>query len=110
MRRDTDPMTRLVALLATAALAACASPSPEYLGSPAVRFTHDSTRYALWRRGDAAQIIRLDHAFAASQRPTPARLVAALEAETGCIVRPQSVQGDSGVLNARIDCPQDGAD
>ena len=99
---------RLVSALTL--LAACASPSPEFLGAPEQRVTIEGTQIAVFRKGDAAQAIRLDHASRAEQPAMPARLRAAIETVTGCAIAPGSegpvlgLQNDSAVLTARLAC------
>ena len=100
----------LACLLSAAVLAGCASPSVEFAGAPDQRVTIEGTRFAVFRRGDAAQAIRLDHASRAEQPRMPARLRAAIEVATGCTIVAGSdgptlgLQNDSAVLTARIAC------
>jgi len=91
-------------------LAACASPSPEFLGAAEQLVLIEGTRIAVFRKGDAAQAIRLDRAGRAEQPLMPARLRAAIEVATGCSAKPGSegpvlgLQNDSAVLTARLAC------
>ena len=101
-------LSRLLPVLTL--LAACASPSPEFLGAPEQRVTIEGTQIAVFRKGDAAQAIRLDHASWAEQPKMPARLRAAIETVTDCAIAPGSegpvlgLQNDSAVLTARLAC------
>lgn len=96
--------------LLPALLAACASPSPAFFGAEEQRVTVEGTRFAVFRRGDVAQAIRLDPAGRAALPLMRARLFRAVELGTGCTLVPgtddpaQGVRNDPGVLTVRIDC------
>lgn len=91
-------------------LAACASPSPVFLGSDGMRVVVEGTCVAVFRKGDLAQAIRLDPAGRAAQPLMRARLFRAVEIATGCALVPgtddpvQGIRNDTGVLTVRIDC------
>ena len=101
---------RIALVLVPLLLAACDSPSPEFIGTPETRVTVEGTRIAVYRRGEHAQAIRLDRASRSEQPLMPARLRRAITIATGCTVvagseGPQlGLLADSGVLTARIAC------
>lgn len=97
-------MLRLALLLL---LAACASPDRAFWGADPVEQVIDGRRYVVHARTDArprVQVIRMGYA----RRPEhPAILLAMRRAAvqaTGCALVEGSVQGDSGVMTARLDC------
>ena len=85
-------------------LAACASPSPKFMGAERQDISVGDRQFTMYRQGSAVQLIR--HGFATpSER---ARLLvlmpAVVQAQTGCTVIPNSVTGDAGVMQARLRC------
>lgn len=98
-------MPKTLAALPLLLLAACASPSPGYMGVAPQRVVIEGTTIDVWRRGDNAQAIRAGWMSRAEQAAAPARLARAIETATGCALRPGTAEGDSAVLNARLDCP-----
>jgi hypothetical protein len=100
-------MTRLIALLAVA-LAACASPSAEYIGAPAHRVMIAGREYRVFLRPSGpvtrAQVIRMGWAGGRDHAPILAAMVAAAEGASGCTALRERVTGDSGVLNLMLDC------
>jgi len=91
-------------LAALALLAACASPAPEFFGAPEVRVTRAGLDFAVFRRDDRAQAIRLDRIPARRQAGMPALLVQVTEEATGCTVRRGSIKGDTTEIRARLTC------
>lgn len=70
----------------------------------AVKFAAEGYEMTLWRAGDRVEVIRHGYAPRADQprlRPAMARAIPEL---TGCAIYPGSLEGDSGVLRARLDC------
>ncbi len=86
------------------ALAGCASASPEYIGLEPRRMVIEGTEIRVWQRGDRAQAIRMGWIARGEHGVAMARMVQAIEAVTGCDVRQDFIAGDSGVLNARLEC------
>ncbi|PQO24053.1 hypothetical protein C2I36_04675 [Rhodobacteraceae bacterium WD3A24] len=99
MRRALSPV-----LAAALLLAGCASPSPRFFGAEPVRVTQDGFRVAVYRRGNAAQAIRLDYARRGKHASARAALRGAIIAVTGCALDEGGAEGDSGVLVAELDC------
>ena len=99
-----------LALAALFLMSACASPAPQFLGVEETRVVVEGTRIAVFRKGDLAQAIRLDHAGRAEQPLMRARLFRAVELATGCAALPgtddpvHGIRNDTGVLTVRIDC------
>jgi len=105
MGRDT---WRMKPLLLSLMLAACASPDRTFWGAEAGRITLDGRDYAVYVDRDRArprvQVIRLGYARRGQHEAILAAMPRAAEAVSGCALVEGSVQGDSGVMNARLDC------
>ena len=97
-------LSGLATLALPLALLACVSPSPDFAGAQERRVTLDGTEFAVFVKGDRVQAIRMGYAIRTRQRTLPATLVAAIEQATACTIRPGTAKGDSGVMNARLDC------
>jgi hypothetical protein len=98
-------------LALTLLLAACASPDHRYWRSDPVEQVIDSRRYMVYTRPNPrsanrpyVQVIRMGYARRADHAAIlDAMRIAAVQA-TGCPLVVGSVQGDSGVMEARLDC------
>ncbi|WP_417628077.1 hypothetical protein [Pararhodobacter aggregans] len=95
-------------LLALLLLAACASPDRAFWGAEEGRVTFDGRDYAVYVDRDRAQprvqVIRLGYARRGQHEAILADMPRAAEAVSGCALVAGSVQGDSGVMTARLDC------
>ncbi|PTX01445.1 hypothetical protein [Pararhodobacter aggregans] len=95
-------------LLALLLLAACASPDRAFWGAEEGRVTLDGRDYAVYVDRDRArprvQVIRLGYARRGQHQAILAAMPRAAEAVSGCALVAGSAQGDSGVMNARLDC------
>lgn len=96
-------------------LVGCASPGPGFLGAERQDVTVDGLRFAVFRKQDKAQVIRLSVVTPRQQRDLlPKLLIAAMRA-TGCRASPwtarSGIPGDTGVATFDLDCdsPLDGA-
>ena len=54
--------------------------------------------------GDRAEAIRINREWAPNLNYTAARFARAFEAASGCELRPNSMQGDQVVMQARLKC------
>ena len=96
--------------LALVLLAACASPDRTFWGVEPQRLTLGGRDYVVYADRDRAQprvqVIRMGYA----RRPEHAAILVAMqlaaEQASGCALVEGSVQGDSGVMTARLRCPQ----
>lgn len=86
------------------ALAACDSPSPFLGPADPVRLTRGGYDITVWRAKDRVEAIRHGFAKPADKAYLRATLMQAMRDATGCTLRPDSVEGDIGVLRARLDC------
>ena len=102
------PRSRAPLLLALL-VAGCASASPQFRGVTPVEMTIDARRYAVFLRDDGptaeVQVIRLGHARRPEHRAILLAMRSAAEQATGCRLIDGSIEGDSGVMTARMRCP-----
>ncbi|MCC5991996.1 MAG: hypothetical protein JJT99_05685 [Rhodobacteraceae bacterium] len=91
-------------ILALLVLAACDSPSPWMSGAEATAFVAEGYDMTLWLAGDQVEVIRHGYAPRADQPRLRTAMARAIPDLTGCGIYPGSLEGDSGVLRARLDC------
>jgi len=95
-------MIRFVPILLL--LAACDSPSP-YLGqAEPTRLQRGGYDITVWRADDRVEAIRHGMARRDDMPQLRGVLMQAMRDATGCALRENSVEGDIGVLRARLDC------
>lgn len=85
-------------------LAACDSPSPTLGRAVPIHLSRDGYDITVWRSGNRVEAIRHGMARRADMPHLRATLVQAMRDATGCAVRAATVEGDIGVLRARIAC------
>ncbi|WP_347266027.1 hypothetical protein [Paracoccus sp. (in: a-proteobacteria)] len=98
-----------VILLLTLILAGCASPAPEFFGAQRHDIELDGIRFAVFRDGTDAEVIRLGYLSRRARAPVPELMVRAAEQTTGCAVIPGSLRskipGDTGEARLSLHCP-----
>jgi len=93
------------------ALPGCgATPGRVYRGQEPAVVRIEGREYRVWARragisGGQVQVVRIGYAPRHGHAGIQAAMVAAAERATGCAVVLASVEGDTGVINARIRCP-----
>lgn len=92
------------ALIFVVALAGCDSPSPRLGAAEPTRLSRGGYDITVWRSGDRVEAIRHGIVRRADMPTLRATLVQAMRDATGCAVREDSVDGDIGVLRARLSC------
>lgn len=92
-------------LISLLLLCGCASASPGFLGVTPVQVERGGFVIQVWRRGNHAQAIRMGYATRREQAGLRAHLLAAVEEVTGCRADLARVEGDTGVLNVGLICP-----
>lgn len=97
-------MGRVLSCVLVLALAACASPSPRFMGRPATEVAQGPYRFVLYSTGTEVQGIRVDFGRPASRTGFEAEFVAAVERGLGCLADPSSIRGDLVVLTADVQC------
>ncbi|MCX7890069.1 MAG: hypothetical protein N2422_10170 [Rhodobacteraceae bacterium] len=89
-------------------LAACASPAPEFFGAARRDVRLSGIDFAVWHDGSRAEVVRLTPLARARRLAVPPLMIQAVEAATGCRVRPGSVRtgmpGDTGEARMALDC------
>ena len=89
-------------------LAACASPAPEYFGATRHDIALDGIRFAVFHKGNEAEVIRLGYLTRQQRAPVPALMVRAAEQATGCAVIANSlhsrIPGDTGEARVSLQC------
>ena len=95
-------------LALTLLLAACASPAPEFFGAARHDITLDGISFAVFHKGNDAEVIRLGYLTRSARAPVPALMVQAAEQTTGCRVIPNSLRtripGDTGEARLSLRC------
>ena len=100
-------------ILATALLGGCgASPAPQFFGAARHDVMAQGLRYAVFVKGDAVEVIRLDTIGRRDHDRARAGLLEAAETVTGCRVvgplggfgRSPSLPGDSGEARYLMKC------
>lgn len=84
--------------------AACDSPSPWMARATATPVEVAGFRMTLWRADDQVELIRHGYASRAEQAGLRTIMAQVLVEETGCALRPGTLEGDTGVLRARLAC------
>jgi len=64
----------------------------------------EQMRFSVWQRGSTVEIIRHGFIRPTDQPHMKALMVQAAQATTGCMLRPETIEGDTGVLRARLQC------
>jgi len=85
-------------------LAACASPSPKFMGAERQAISIGGRDFTLYRQGRDIEIIRHGFASPAERAQLLTLMPAVVQAQTGCAVLPSSLTGDAGVMRARLRC------
>ncbi len=103
------PVLLLPLLLVLAVLSGCgASPGRLYFGLEPDVVPVAGREYRVWARrsgaGGQVQVVRMGYVPRGGHGGIRAAMVAAAERATGCAVMPASIEGDTGVINARIRC------
>jgi hypothetical protein len=94
----------VLVLLVASVLAGCDRPSPWMLGATRHETVLDGYRFTIWQKRDEVEIIRHGFAPRADQRWLRALMLEAARETTGCAIQGDSVEGDAGVLRARLLC------
>ena len=76
----------------------------EFSGVPAQQVIVGKSVFDLRMVGGRAEAIRINREWAPNLNYTAARFARAFEAASGCELRPNSMQGDQVVMQARLKC------
>lgn len=94
----------LLVLLVASVVTACDSPSPLMQGATRHEVALDGYRFTIWQKRYQVEIIRHGFAPRADQRWLRALMLEAARESTGCAIQGDSIEGDTGVLRARLLC------
>jgi hypothetical protein len=95
-------MRMLISLLV---LAACDSPSAQFLGAERTEVRRDPFTYVVYATDNAAEVIRLGYATPVQRETALSDMERLMSEVTGCRVIAGSIRGDSAALRARLRCP-----
>jgi hypothetical protein len=100
-------MSRLIsASLLFFHLAGCgASPAPEFMNATRTDITINGRSYTVFQKGERVEVIRLGYARRGEHQEIRATMIELIPTVTGCKLRENTVQGDSGELRASLSCP-----
>jgi hypothetical protein len=87
-------------------LAACgASPAPEFMNATRTDITINGRSYAVFQKGERVEVIRMGYARRGEHQAIRATMVELIPKVTGCKLRENTLQGDSGEMRASLACP-----
>jgi len=87
-------------------LAACgASPAPEFMGASRTDVTVNGRDYTVFQKGERVEVIRLGYARRGDHQAIRATMIDLIPRVTGCRLRDNTLQGDSGEMRGSLDCP-----
>lgn len=91
-------------IIAGLCLAACDSPSPWLAHGTSTAVHRAGYAMTVWQAGDRVEVIRHGYAPRRDQPLLRPAMAAAIVDVTGCQIRQGTLEGDSGVLRAMVDC------
>lgn len=87
-------------------LAACgASPAPEFMGAKRTDVTLNGRDYTVFQKDERVEVIRLGYARRGEHQDIRATMIELIPRVTGCKLRENTLQGDSGEMRGSLDCP-----
>jgi hypothetical protein len=97
-------MKRLIPLIF---LAACgAQPAPEFMmGATRTDITVNGRSYTVFQKGERVEVIRLGYARRGEHQDIRATMIELIPRVTGCKLRENTIQGDSGEMRGSLSCP-----
>ena len=96
-------MKRLIPLIF---LAGCgASPAPEFMNATRTDITVNGRSYTVFQKGERVEVIRLGYARRSDQQEIRATMIELIPTVTGCKLRENTLQGDSGEMRGTLSCP-----
>ena len=96
-------MKRLIPLIF---IAGCgASPAPEFMNATRTDITVNGRSYTVFQKGERVEVIRLGYARRSDQQEIRATMIELIPTVTGCKLRENTLQGDSGEMRGTLSCP-----
>jgi hypothetical protein len=100
---QTEIMKALIPLIF---LAACgASPAVEFMGATRTDTTVNGRSYTVFQKGERVEVIRLGYARRGEHQEIRATMIELIPVVTGCKLRENTLQGDSGEMRGSLSCP-----
>ena len=90
-------------------LAGCDSPSPAFSGLASRNVTVDGSSFSVRHTRDRAEAIRLSREWRPPLGRTLLKGSMAIMLASGCAVKPGSLDGDTNIVRADLDCAGQGA-
>ncbi len=91
-------------MLLFAALGACDSPSPAFMGAEKTAVEIDGSRFVVHRRENRVEVYRVSHEVLPRASEVLARAELAIRQATGCPIRKNSLKGDQALMKATLAC------
>ena len=96
-------MKRLIPLLF---LVGCgASPAPEFMNATRTDISVNGRSYTVFQKGERVEIIRLGYARRGEHQEIRATMIELIPTVTGCKLRENTLEGDSGEMRGSLSCP-----
>ncbi|WP_420861483.1 hypothetical protein [Algirhabdus cladophorae] len=95
------------ALFLVLALGACDTGGLGFMNAPAQQVTIDGSDFTVRRRENTVEVLRTNSEWAFARKGMAQKMVAAIEATTGCAVAKGSLQGDQVMARARLACSKE---
>lgn len=99
-------MKQIIPLFPLIFLAACgASPAPEFFGAARTDVNLNGRDYTVFQKGERVEVIRLGYATRGEHQEIRATMIELIPRVTGCRLREDTLEGDSGEMRGSLDCP-----
>ena len=76
------------------------------MGATRSDVTRDGRSYTVFQKGDRVEIIRLGYASRGEHQAIRAAMIDLIPQVTGCKLRENTLQGDSGEMRGSVSCPR----
>lgn len=88
-------------------LAACDTGGLGFQNAPAQHVTIDGSDFTVRRRDNEVEVLRTNSEWAVRRTGMAQKMVAAIEATTGCTIAKNSLNGDQVMARARLACSKE---
>ena len=86
-------------------LCSCApTAAPEFFGATRTEVTRDGRQYVVLQKGERVEIIRKGYATRGEHQAIRATMISLIPEVTGCKLRENTLQGDSGEMRGSLTC------
>lgn len=91
--------------LALVVLSACDSPSPRFMDAERREISVQGATFSVYRVGDTVEVIRTSTEYLPRLSEVMSKAAIAIHQATGCPMKAGTMQGDTALIQARLDCP-----